>query len=49
MKKRRGHYCCVCQRTLPNEGFTGSGHRDHVCRECEFEVQLTLGRSKSLA
>jgi hypothetical protein len=19
---------------LPNEGFSGSGHRDHICKEC---------------
>ena len=35
MKKRRGHYCRVCRSMLPNEKFTGSGHRDHVCKACE--------------
>ncbi len=34
MKKSRGHFCRICRRALPNEKFTGSGHRDHVCKEC---------------
>lgn len=35
MKKRRGHYCRVCERVRPNERFTGRGHRDHICNECK--------------
>jgi hypothetical protein len=32
--KRRGHFCWMCGRVRPNEKFSGSGHRDHVCKEC---------------
>jgi hypothetical protein len=33
-KKRRGHYCWVCADVLPNERFSGKGHRRHVCKGC---------------
>lgn len=29
------HLCRICTRTLANEKFSGRGHRDHVCRECQ--------------
>ena len=29
-----GHYCWRCGRVRPNEKFSGSGHRRHLCREC---------------
>ena len=29
------HLCRICSRTLANEMFSGRGHRDHVCRECQ--------------
>ena len=29
-----GHYCWMCGRVRPNEKFSGSGHRRHLCREC---------------
>jgi len=29
------HYCRICGRSRPNEAFSGKGHGDHVCRECE--------------
>ena len=34
MKQQRGHYCRTCGRHLPNEKFSGKGHRVHVCKEC---------------
>ena len=34
MKHRRGHYCWACGRQCPNEKFSGSGHRNHLCNEC---------------
>ena len=34
MKKKRGHFCHVCQRCLPNEAFSGKGHARHLCKEC---------------
>ena len=34
-KKYRGHFCWACGRIRPNERFGGSGHKRHVCRECQ--------------
>ncbi len=33
-KKRRGHFCWSCQCSLPNERFSGRGHRNHLCKKC---------------
>ena len=33
-RQRRGHYCWSCQRVLPNERFSGSGYRQHLCKAC---------------
>lgn len=30
-----GHYCRICDRERPNEAFTGRGHRNHVCKQCQ--------------
>ena len=30
-----GVFCRICGRVRANESFTGRGHRDHVCRECQ--------------
>ena len=27
-------FCRICGRERPNEKVSGSGHRDHVCKEC---------------
>jgi len=29
------HFFWMCGRSLANERFSGRGHRDHVCRECQ--------------
>ena len=29
------HYCRICDRGRPNEKFTGRGHRDHICKDCQ--------------
>lgn len=29
-----GHWCRLCQRSLPHEKFSGKGHRQHVCKAC---------------
>lgn len=29
------HYCWACDRSRRNEAFSGRGHRDHICRECQ--------------
>ncbi len=33
-KKGRGLFCWSCQRYLPNERFSGRGHRRHLCKKC---------------
>jgi hypothetical protein len=30
-----GHYCRICGCTRPNEKFSGRGHRQHICKECQ--------------
>ena len=30
-----GHYCRICGRTRANEKFSGRGHRDHICKDCQ--------------
>ncbi len=30
-----GHYCRICDRSRPNEQFSGRGHRIHVCKKCQ--------------
>ena len=30
-----GHWCRVCDRKRPNEGFSGKGHRHHICKACQ--------------
>jgi hypothetical protein len=31
----RGHWCRICGRRRPNEAFSGRGHRDCICRDCQ--------------
>jgi hypothetical protein len=30
-----GHYCHICGRVRANEKFSGRGHRDHICNDCQ--------------
>ncbi len=30
-----GHYCHICDRIRANEKFSGRGHRDHICNDCQ--------------
>jgi hypothetical protein len=30
-----GHFCWCCERERRNEKFTGRGHRDHICKDCQ--------------
>jgi len=34
MKKRRGYFCRIYGRWLPNEKFSAKGHGFHICEEC---------------
>ena len=29
------HYCRICGRNRANEKFSGRGHRDHICKDCQ--------------
>jgi hypothetical protein len=29
-----GHWCTICHKFLPNEKFSGKGHRNHICKKC---------------
>jgi hypothetical protein len=29
------HYCRICDRYRRNEKFSGRGHRDHICKDCQ--------------
>lgn len=29
-----GHWCKICDSVLPNEKFSGKGHRNHICKNC---------------
>ena len=29
-----GHWCRICGSTKPNEKFSGKGHKNHICKEC---------------
>ena len=47
-KKRSGHYCWVCGRILPNERFSGKGHSQHICRDCQKMPEEKLREIKVL-
>jgi hypothetical protein len=29
------HYCRICGRSRANEKFSGRGHRNHICKDCQ--------------
>ena len=29
-----GHWCRICHGVLPNEQFSGKGHKNHICKKC---------------
>jgi hypothetical protein len=29
------HYCRICERSRANEKFTGRGHRNRICKDCQ--------------
>ncbi len=42
------HFCWMCGRSRANEAFSGHGHRDHVCRECQGLPAEEKGRRRAL-
>ena len=30
-----GHFCKICKKILPNERFSGKGHKIHICKKCK--------------
>lgn len=42
------HYCWLCGRSRANERFSGRGHRDHVCRECQKLPAAEKNRRRAL-
>lgn len=50
--KKRGHYCKGCGDFLPNEKFSGKGHREHLCKECKkagilISTELNSGNDRN--
>lgn len=45
--KKRGHFCKGCRDFLPNEKFSGRGHREHLCKECKKAGILVSTESNS--
>ncbi|MBS4193233.1 hypothetical protein KHA94_24385 [Bacillus sp. FJAT-49705] len=46
-KKKSGHYCKACGRTVPNEKFSGKGHRQHICKDCKRKGEKIYEMSSS--
>jgi hypothetical protein len=43
-----GHYCRFCGRVRANEKFSGRGHRDHVCKDCQRKPRAVRDRIECL-
>jgi len=43
-----GHYCHICHRVRANEKFSGRGHRNHVCKDCQRMPSEKRDRSERL-
>lgn len=48
-KKQQGHYCRVCGRYRANEKFTGKGHQQHICKDCNRDQQAQKREKKRAA
>ena len=42
------HYCWMCGRSRANERFSGRGHRDHVCGDCQKLPAAEKDRRRAL-
>lgn len=47
MGRERGNYCIECGDFLPNEKFSGSGHRKHLCKDCNRKGKKVNSESTS--
>ncbi len=45
-KKGPGHYCRICGRHRANEKFSGKGHTQHICKDCNRELQVQKSEKK---
>ncbi|MBZ0293860.1 MAG: hypothetical protein K8L99_14945 [Anaerolineae bacterium] len=45
-KKQQGHYCKICGRYRANEKFSGKGHAQHICKDCNRELQAQKSEKK---
>jgi hypothetical protein len=43
-----GHFCRICGRVRANEKFSGRGHRDHVCKDCQHKPRAQRDRIERL-
>lgn len=43
-----GHYCWMCERDRPNEGFSGKGHRRHICKKCMRRPRAERDRIRAM-
>ena len=37
-KNKHGWYCKICGRFRANEKFSGKGHAQHICKDCQSQI-----------
>lgn len=37
-KNKHGWYCKICGRFRANEKFSGKGHAQHICKDCQRQI-----------
>ena len=43
-----GHFCHICGRVRANERFSGRGHRQHICKDCQRRPRAERDRIECL-
>lgn len=43
-----GHFCHICGRVRANEKFSGRGHRNHICKDCQRKPRAERDRIERL-
>jgi len=43
-----GHWCRICGRILPNERFSGKGHKNHICKKCSTLPKDEIDRTDQI-